>query len=63
MIVDAGILPKAAIAKKALPKCNLCYFAGEDMKLVMNPFCEAIFAQAPASITQMPDSSFYYVAK
>ena len=63
MIVDAGILPKAAIAKKALPKCNLCYFAGEDMKLVMSPFCEAIFAQAPASITQMPDSSFYYVAK
>jgi len=63
MIVDAGILPKAAIAKKALPKCNLCYFAGEDMKLVMNPFCEAIFSQAPASITQMPDASFYYVAK
>ncbi len=63
MIVDTGILPKAAIAKKALPKCNLCYFAGEDMKLVMNPFCEAIFAQTPASITQMPDASFYYVAK
>jgi NitT/TauT family transport system substrate-binding protein len=63
MIVNAGILPKAAIAKKALPKCNLCYFAGEDMKLVMNPFCEAIFAQSPASITQLPDASFYYVAK
>lgn len=63
MIVDAGILPKAAIAKKALPKCNLCYFAGEEMKLVMNPFCEAIFAQNPASIAKMPDASFYYVAK
>lgn len=63
MIVDAGILPKAAIAKKALPKCNLCFFAGEDMKAVMNPFCEAIFAQNNASIAKLPDDGFYYVGK
>ena len=61
-IVNATILPKAAIAKKALPKCNLCYFAGNDMKAVMNAFCEAIFAQNPASIKAMPDDAFYYVA-
>ena len=63
MIVDAGILPKAAIAKKALPNCNLCFFAGEDMKAVMNPFCEAIFEQNNASISKLPDEGFYYVAK
>lgn len=62
MIVNAGILPKAPIAKKALPKCNLCFFAGEDMKAVMNPFCEAIYAQNPASISALPDDNFYYVA-
>ena len=63
MIVDAGILPKPAIAKKALSKCNLCFFAGEDMKAVMNPFCEAIFAQNNASISKLPDDGFYYVGK
>ncbi len=61
-IVKATILPKPAIAKKALPKCNLCYFAGNDMKTVMNTFCEAIYAHNPASIKAMPDDAFYYVA-
>ena len=62
MITEAGILPKPAIAKKALPKCNLCFFAGNDMKTVMGAFCEAIYAQNPASIKAMPDDAFYYVA-
>ena len=62
-IVDAGVLPKAPIAKKALPKCNLCYIAGEDMKDVMNVFCEKIYEYNPNSIGAMPDDGFYYVAK
>ncbi len=64
MIVDAGILPKAAIAKKALPNCNICYIAGEDMKAPMNTFCEKIFAYDAKSIGgQMPTDEFYYIAK
>lgn len=62
MIVNATILPKAAIAKKALPNCNLCYFAGEDMKTVMNAFCSAIYAYDNASIAKMPTDDFYYVS-
>ena len=62
MIVNATILPQAAIAKKALPKCNLCFFAGNDMKAIMNTFCEAIYAQDPKSIKAMPVDAFYYVA-
>lgn len=63
MIVDAGILPKAAIAKKALPNCNICFIAGEDMKTVMNTFCEAIYAYDAKSISNMPTDEFYFVAK
>jgi NitT/TauT family transport system substrate-binding protein len=62
MIVSANILPKAAIAKKALPNCNLCYFAGEDMKTVMNAFCSAIYSYDTASITKMPTDDFYYIS-
>ena len=63
MIVDAEILPKAAMAKKALPNCNLCFIAGSDMKPVMNTFCEKIFNYDKTSIGgAMPTDSFYYVA-
>ena len=62
MIVDAEILPKAAIAKKALPNCNLCYIAGEDMKTVMNTFCEAIYSYDTKSIVNMPTDDFYFIA-
>lgn len=63
MIVEAGILPKAAIAKKALPKCNICCVTGEDMKPAMKVFCEKLFAYNPASVGAVPDDGFYYVAK
>lgn len=64
MIVDAGILPKAAMAKKALPNCNICYIAGEDMKSVMNTFCEKIFDYDKTSIGgKLPTDEFYYVAE
>ncbi len=64
MIVDATILPKAAIAKKALPNCNICFIAGEDMKAPMNTFCEKIFAYDAKSIGgKMPTDDFYYIAK
>lgn len=62
MIVSAGILPKAPIAKKALPNCNLCFIAGNDMKALMNTFCDAIFKQDAESIGKMPDDNFYYVS-
>ncbi len=63
-IVEAGILPKAPIAKKALPNCNICFIAGEDMKTPMNTFCEKIFAYDQSSIgNKMPTDAFYYIAK
>ena len=62
-IVTAGILPKAAIAQKALPNCNLCYFAGSDMEPVMNTFCEKIMAVDAKSIGgKLPADDFYYTA-
>lgn len=63
MIVDAGILPKAAIAKKALPACNICYIAGEDMKPSMNTFAQKLMAYDGASIgNALPTDAFYYTA-
>ena len=62
-IVNAGILPKAAIAKKALPNCNICYIAGNDMKNVMNMFCEKIYNYDKSSIGgALPTDGFYYTS-
>ncbi len=63
MIVDAGILPKAGIAKKALPKCNICCITGKDMKTSISVFYEKLFALDPTSIVALPDDGFYYTAK
>ena len=59
-IVEAGILPKAPIAKKALPNCNICFIDGEDMKAAMSVFYEKLFESNNSSIGAIPDDGFYY---
>ncbi len=60
-IVNAGVLPNAAVAKKALPGCNICYIASNDMKPVMNTFCEKIYAYDATSIGgKLPTDEFFY---
>lgn len=56
MIYSAGILPKAAIAKKALLNLygSIVYIDGEEMKTALEGFYEVI------GLTK-PDESFYYV--
>lgn len=63
MIVDASILPSAAVAKKALPKCNICCITGEEMKSSITVFYENLYAIDKASIGALPDDGFYYIAK
>ncbi|MBE6667136.1 MAG: ABC transporter substrate-binding protein [Ruminococcaceae bacterium] len=64
MIVNAGILPKPQIAKKALPNCNICCITGEAMKASIGVFYEKIFALDPTSIGgSLPDDGFYYIAQ
>ena len=59
-IVSAGILPKEAIAKKALPNCNICFIEGKEMKDAMSVFYEKLFATDNKSIVAIPDDGFYY---
>ena len=63
MVVDTGIIPKAPLVKKALPKCNLCCITGKDMKSSIGVFYEKIYALDKQSIAAIPDDGFYYVAK
>ena len=56
-----GIIPKAPVAKKALPGSNLCFVAGAEMKAQIAPFYQILFDYNPASVGgALPEDAFYY---
>lgn len=58
-----GIAPKAAIAKKSIPICNLCYVTGDDMKTNVNGYFNVLFNADPTSIGgKLPADDLYYNA-
>lgn len=64
MVEAQGIIPKAAVAKKAIPNCNIVFIAGEEMKEQIAPFFDVLFAANPKSVGgQLPGEDFYYIAK
>ncbi len=57
----AGIIPKAAVAKQAIPGCNLTFTAGETMKTQISGYFAVLFAANPKSLGgKLPDDAFYY---
>lgn len=55
------IIPKAAVAKKAIPNCNLTFVEGKDMKQQISGYFQVLFDANPAAIgNSMPDDAFYY---
>ena len=57
-----GIIPKAAIAKKAIPYCELTFVSGNTMKSQIGKYYSVLFEANPASIGgKLPDDAFYYV--
>ncbi len=62
-IKEFGIFANEAVAKNAIPKCNIAYMDGDDMKDAMENFLDAMYAIAPASIgNAIPSDDFYYGA-
>ncbi len=57
------ITPSAAIAKKAIPTCNLCYITGKDMKENVIGYFNVLFNADPTSIGgKLPADDLYYKA-
>ena len=63
-IEEAGIFAKAAVAEKAIPKCNVCFVTGEEMQAELGAFLEIMFEKAPQSVGgALPGDDFYCVLK
>ena len=56
-----GIVAKAAIAKKAIPNCNLCFIKGSEMKTKLSGYLAVVFAADKTSVGgKLPADDFYY---
>lgn len=56
-----GIVAKAAIAKKAIPNCNLCFIDGAEMKTKLSGYLKVLFeADKTAVGGKLPADDFYY---
>lgn len=53
---------KAAIAKKAIPYCNVTFIEGEEMKTLISAYLQVLYDQKPASVGgTLPLDDFYYI--
>lgn len=60
-VVAAEIIGKAPIAMAAIPKSNLVYIEGDEMKSVLGGTLSVLFAADPKSVGgKLPDDAFYY---
>ncbi|MBE6737458.1 MAG: ABC transporter substrate-binding protein [Ruminococcaceae bacterium] len=61
MIVDAGIIPKAPLAKKAIPTSYITFITGDTMKSLVKDNLQVLFDANPKSVGgTLPDENFYY---
>lgn len=61
LVAQYGITPNAAIARSAIPQCNLVCLTGVEMKAVLEDYYQVLYDADPASIGGvLPYDSFYY---
>ena len=58
-----GLIPKAALAQKALPSCGLTFVTGAEMKTGLSGYLQVMFDANPKSVGgALPGDNFYYGA-
>jgi len=61
MIADIGIVGAAAVAEKAIPRCNIVYIDGDAMVTSLTEFYTVLFNANTASVGgTLPNESLYY---
>ena len=60
-LVEKYVGIKAGVAKQALPKCNITFISGAEMKSALSAYLGVLFGYEPKSVGgQLPDDGFYY---
>ncbi len=64
LIVKHGIFAQEAVAKIAIPNCNIKFLSGESMKTALNTYLTILCGiQKTAIGGKVPDDNFYYLGK
>ena len=64
MVEAQGIIPKAAVARKAIPNCHIVFIQGEEMKTQIAPFFTVLYNANPKSVGgTLPGEDFYFIAE
>lgn len=60
-LIEKYDIMKAAVAKQAIPKCNMVFMSGEEMKAGVESFLQVMYDADPVSVGgKLPDDGFYY---
>lgn len=60
-VVDAGILPNPALAKTAIPGCNITFMEGKKMKSAVSKCLQVLYDANPQSVGgKLPADDIYY---
>lgn len=52
------------VAQKALPYCNICFIAGDEMRAKLSAYLNVLYEANPESVGgALPDGAFYYGAE
>ena len=61
LIEQYGIIPKAAVALKALPNCNIVCITGDDMEKAMTDMLQVLYDANPSSVGgTLPGEDIFY---
>ena len=61
---EQGVVAKAAIAKKALPNCNIVCLTGDELKTNASAYLQVLFDADPKAVGgAMPGDDFYWTAE
>ena len=59
---EQGVVAKAAIAKAALPNCNIVCVTGDEMQADVAGYLQVLYDADPAAVGgAMPDDAFYWM--
>jgi NitT/TauT family transport system substrate-binding protein len=60
-LIEKFDIIKAAVAKKAIPYCNITFLQDEDMQVKIQGYLETLYGQNPETVGgQLPAEDFYY---
>ena len=62
LVQKHGVMPKAAVAARAIPNCHIVFIEGAQMRTQIEPLYGLLHAANPASVGgTLPGDDFYYV--